>query len=164
MAEAAWASHCSISSCCGAQTLGHASFNSCDSQALQHKFSSCSSACGIFLDQGIKPVSHALAGRYLTTEPPGKPYNFITSIYACLVAQLCPTLCNHMNCSLPGSSIHGILQARTLEWVAIPFSRVTFLTQESNLGLLYYRQILLPSEPPGKPIGMWELPKFYVGD
>ena len=121
MAEAAWASHCSISSCCGAQTLGHASFNSCDSQALQHKFSSCSSACGIFLDQGSKPVSHALAGRYFTTEPPGKPYNFITSIYACLVAQLCPTLCNHMNCSLPGSSIHGILQARTLEWVAIPF-------------------------------------------
>ena len=34
-----------------------------------------------------------------------------------------PTLLNHMDCSLPGSSVHGILQARTLEWVAIPFSR-----------------------------------------
>ena len=33
--------------------------------------------------------------------------------------QLCPTLCNPMDCSLPGFSIHGILQARTLEWVAI---------------------------------------------
>ena len=38
------------------------------------------------------------------------------------VAQLCPTLCDPMNCSLPGSSVHGILQARILEWVAIPFS------------------------------------------
>ena len=35
------------------------------------------------------------------------------------VAQLCPTLCNPMDCSLPGSSVHGIFQARILEWVAI---------------------------------------------
>ena len=39
------------------------------------------------------------------------------------VAQSCPTLCNPMDCSLPGSSIHGILQARVLDWVAISFSR-----------------------------------------
>ena len=39
------------------------------------------------------------------------------------VAQSCPTLCDPMDCSLPGSSIHGILQARILEWVAISFSR-----------------------------------------
>ena len=39
-----------------------------------------------------------------------------------LVAQLCPTLCDAMNYSLPGSSVHGILQARKLEWVAIPIS------------------------------------------
>ena len=39
------------------------------------------------------------------------------------VAQLCPTLCNPMVWSLPGSSVHGIVQARTLEWVAISFSR-----------------------------------------
>ena len=38
------------------------------------------------------------------------------------VAQSCPTLCDPMDCSLPGSSIHGILQARLLEWVAISFS------------------------------------------
>ena len=36
--------------------------------------------------------------------------------------QSCPTLCDPMDCSLPGSSVHGILQARILEWVAIPFS------------------------------------------
>ena len=40
-----------------------------------------------------------------------------------LVGQSCPTLCNPMNCSASGSSVHGILQARILEWVAIPFSR-----------------------------------------
>ena len=40
-----------------------------------------------------------------------------------LVAPSCPTLCNPMDCSPPGSSVHGILQARTLEWVAMPFSR-----------------------------------------
>ena len=39
------------------------------------------------------------------------------------VAQLCPTLCNPTDCSLPGSSDHGILQARILKWVAVPFSR-----------------------------------------
>ena len=39
------------------------------------------------------------------------------------VAQSCPTLCDPIDCSLPGSSLHGILQARVLEWVAISFSR-----------------------------------------
>ena len=39
------------------------------------------------------------------------------------VAQSCPTLCDPMDCSLPGFSIHGILQARILEWVIISFSR-----------------------------------------
>ena len=38
------------------------------------------------------------------------------------VAQLCPTLSNPMDCSLPGSSVHGIFQARELEWGAIAFS------------------------------------------
>ena len=40
-----------------------------------------------------------------------------------LVVQSCPTLCDPMDCSLPGSSVHEILQARILGWVAIPFSR-----------------------------------------
>ena len=49
-----------------------------------------------------------------------------------------------MDCGPPGSSVHGILQARTLKWVAIPFP-----TQESNLGLIHCRQILyrLSHEP-----------------
>ena len=39
------------------------------------------------------------------------------------VAQSCPTLSDPIDCSLPGSSVHGIFQARILEWVAIAFSR-----------------------------------------
>ena len=39
------------------------------------------------------------------------------------VAQLCPTLCDPVDCSLPGFSVHGILQARILERVTIPFSK-----------------------------------------
>ena len=42
---------------------------------------------------------------------------------SCLVAELCPTLCDPMDCSPPGSSVHEILQARILERVAISFSR-----------------------------------------
>ena len=48
--------------------------------------------------------------------------------------------CNPMDCSLPGSSVHGILQAKVLEWVAVSFHR-QFSTQESNLGFLHCRQI-----------------------
>ena len=39
------------------------------------------------------------------------------------VAQLCPTLSDRMDCNLPGSSIHGVFQARVLEWGAIAFSK-----------------------------------------
>ena len=42
------------------------------------------------------------------------------------VTQLCSTLCNPMDCSLLGSSVHGIFQARILEWIAISFSRGSF--------------------------------------
>ena len=43
----------------------------------------------------------------------------------CLVAQSCPTLCDPRDCSLPGSSVHGILWATILEWVAMPSSRAS---------------------------------------
>ena len=53
-----------------------------------------------------------------------------------LVAQLCPTLCDPTDCSLPGSSVHGIFQARILECVAISFLQGIFPTQGVNWGLL----------------------------
>ena len=49
--------------------------------------------------------------------------NHIYNEWVSEVAQSCPILCNPVDCSLPGSSVHGILQARILEWVAISFSR-----------------------------------------
>ena len=52
------------------------------------------------------------------------------SILKVLVAQFCLTLCDAMDCSLPGSSVHGILQARMLEWVAIAFSRGSAQTRD----------------------------------
>ena len=58
------------------------------------------------------------------------------------VAPSCPTLCNPMDCSLTGSSVHGILQAIVLEWTAISFSRGIFPTQGSNPGLPHCRQTL----------------------
>ena len=45
---------------------------------------------------------------------------------------MCPTLCNPMDGNLPGSSVHGILQARALEWVAMPSPQGIFLIQRSN--------------------------------
>ena len=80
-----------------------------------------------------------------------------------LVAQLCSILYNSMNCNLPGSSVHGILQARILEWVAISFFRGIFLTQGLNphlLGLLCWQAESLPSEPPRKWPGLSRLREF----
>ena len=57
---------------------------------------------------------------------------FPSPMHACMQAkslQLCPTLCDPMDSSPPGSSVHSILQARLLEWVAMPSSRGIFLTQ-----------------------------------
>ena len=62
------------------------------------------------------------------------------------VAQSCMTLCD-----LVDYTIHGILQARILEWVAIPFSRGIFLTQGSNPGLLHCRRILYQLSHQGSP-------------
>ena len=55
------------------------------------------------------------------------------------VAQLCPTLSDPMDCSLPGSSIHGIFQATVLEWGAIAFSltHVCNHTNPTEQGLLF---------------------------
>ena len=67
-----------------------------------------------------------------------------------LVIQLGPTLCNPMDCSPPGSSIHGMLQAGILEWVAIPFFRSYNPGIEPGSPALQADS--LPSEPPEKSI------------
>ena len=78
-------------------------------------------------------------------------------MHACQVASVVSdSFGNHMNCSPPGSSVHGILQARTLEWVAISSSRGIFPTQGSNphlLPLLHWQVGSLPLATPGKSLG-----------
>ena len=72
------------------------------------------------------------------------------------VVQSCPTLCESMDRNPPGSSVHGILQARILEWVAIPFSRGSFQprnqTWVSCIASIFF--ICLP---------VWTIGKFLSG-
>ena len=68
------------------------------------------------------------------------------------VAQLCPTLCDPMDCSPPGSSVHGISPAKMLEWVAISFSRGSSRPRDQTAGLLHHRKIVLQSEPLGNTL------------
>ena len=73
---------------------------------------------------------------------------------ACLVVQLCPTLCDPRDYSPSGSSVHEIFQVRILEWVAISSSRGVVLTQGSNLSLLHllpWQAISLPLSYLGSP-------------
>ena len=71
-----------------------------------------------------------------------------------LITQLCPVLCDPMDCSPPGSSVREIFQARIVEWVAIPFFRESVspaLQADSSLPV-----------PPRKPI-LWEQPNCISG-
>ena len=87
------------------------------------------------LRSGIKHVSPALAGGFLTSGPPGKSQSMLpdnqegvegsvveSAAAAAKSLQSCLTLCDPIDGSPPGSPTPGILQARTLEWVAISFS------------------------------------------
>ena len=69
--------------------------------------------------------------------------------------QLCLTLCNPMDCSPPGSSVHGLFQARTLEWAAMPSSRGSFWPRDGNC--ISWNSCIagrfFTAEPPGKPWG-----------
>ena len=73
---------------------------------------------------------------------------------------LCLTLCDPMDCSLQGSSVHGILQPKMLKWVANVHLRGILPTQGLNphlLGLLHWQAGSLPLAPAGKPIASYFL-------
>ena len=67
--------------------------------------------------------------------------------------QLCPTLCDPTDCSLPGSSVHGILKARILEWGAVSLSRGSSQARNGTQVSCTGRRIGFTTEPPGKPLG-----------
>ena len=87
-----------------------------------------------------------------TCLPPAACIVFKNVCVCVKLLQLCLTLCDPVDCSLPGSSVRGILQARILEWLAMPSSRI-FPIQGSKcpLCLLHWQGGSLPLLPPRKP-------------
>ena len=86
------------------------------------------SLCSTFMDSlssrhmhvGPEPLAWKALPSALPT-PPSTPLLLLSLCVHAQSLQLCPSLCNPMDCSPPGSSVHAILQARILEWVAISF-------------------------------------------
>ena len=85
-----------------------------------------------------------------TPSPAENPPVTPQCVCACSVAQSCQTLCSPMNCSQPGSSVHGVLQARILEWVAIPFTRGSFQSRDRTRDF-WIAGGFFTTDPPGKP-------------
>ena len=76
------------------------------------------------------------------------------------VAQLCPALCDPMDCSLRVSSVHGIIPTRILEWVAVSFSRGS--SQPRDVVQSPSLQVdSLPAELPGKPTDLLNCHLFF---
>ena len=98
------------------------------------------SSPGHLPNSGIKPESLALQAGSLLPEPPGKP-SIMAQSHSVMSHSLDPM----------DYTVHGILQARILEWVAIAFSRGIFSTQGSNPGLPHLRRILYQLNHQGSP-------------
>ena len=80
-------------------------------------------------------------------------YCFIFVTVTVKITQQCPTLSNPVDCSSSGSSVHGILQEKLLEWIAFPFSR-DLPNSGIKPGFPALQADSLPSEPPVKPIAI----------
>ena len=84
------------------------------------------------------------------------PERVTDDLWVCILSHLSRVqVCDPMDCSPPGSSVHGILQARILEWVSMPYAKVssqprdqTYISCISCIG----RQVLYQFFPPGKPL------------
>ena len=92
-------------------------------------------------ESGMEPLSPAFTGGFLTTGPP----------VLCLVAQLCPTLCDPMDCSVPGSSVHGDSPGKNTGVGCHALLQGIFPTQGLNPGLLHSRWILYHLGHQGSP-------------
>ena len=92
--------------------------------------------------------------------PAGLPWSAsAVTVCARLVTESCLTLCDPVDCSPPGSSVHGILQETMLEWVAVPSSRESSWLKDQTRSLALQAESL-PSEPPGKPSTVTNLALF----
>jgi len=85
--------------------------------------------------------------------PPGSQF------CCCVIAKSCLTLCHLMDCSLPGSSVHGIFQARILDWVTISFSRGSSQLR-GPIHVFCIAGRFFTAEPPGKSK---QVQRFCIG-
>ena len=97
----------------------------------------------IYIKFLFRVLVHALYNTWIIFSPP-------LSLCCVVLSRFNPTLCSHVNCSPPGSSVHGILQARILEWVAMPSSRGSSQSRDWACGSCTPGRIFT-SEPLGKP-------------
>ena len=81
--------------------------------------------------------------------------NFTQLLYVCLVAQSCSTDHNPLHCTPPGSSVHGISQARIVEWVAISFSRGSSWSRDQT-------QVSCVSWMAGRFFTRWTIPPIFL--
>ena len=93
----------------------------------------------------------ATVGPFSMFSPRGKPLMFTPPCVKVSVAQSCPTVCDPMDCSPPGSSVHGLLQARILEWAALSSSRGSSQPRYRTWVSWHCRQILSHLSDQGSP-------------
>ena len=110
-----------------------------------------STALSLFSDKLYDACHSSDASQKIHTQQVGV---FLSTCLLLLTCFSCVQLCNPTDCSLPGSSVHGILQARIRERAAMPYSRGSFQprnqTQVSPV-YLHWQQGSLPLAPTGKP-------------
>ena len=98
------------------------------------------------------PQTVTLLGSRVLADVIYKTKSYWTAGVHAKLLQSCLTLCDSMDCSPLGSSVQGILQARTLEWVAMPSSRASSQPRDRICVCLQHWQVCsLPLAPPGKP-------------
>ena len=100
----------------------------------------------------VSPGPPALAGRFFTADPPGKPFVNVCVLY--LVTQWCLILCDPMDSSLPGSSVHGDSPGKNTGVGCHAFLQGIFPTQGSNSGLPHCRWSLYHRSHQGSPINV----------
>ena len=95
---------------------------------------------------------------WLSAPSLGAPQPLFACVCACSVTQLCQTLCNPRDCSSPGSSVHGISQAKIAEWVAISYSRGSSRPRD-RLGI---QPRATPTDRVSQVLPSWLLPQFSM--
>ena len=114
-----------------------------------HQSDSLSSKAEVLLPPSVKCLP--LVTHSWVWELPWKwLYTKLSNEMNVLVDEFCPTLCDPTDCSLPGSSVHVILEVRILEWVAILFPRGSFQPKDQTVVSRIPGRFFTIPEPPGK--------------